>query len=644
MKTRNTFFLLALLFMGLVNIVVSYLAGHSSQIYIFNADQLYLPTLFNDLFSGHGHLADWFLTPAPYFFPDYPMFSLAYLLGPGTYSQVGLFAIIQTIATFAAIWHLCSKLLPSQGLLFSALATIGLIWLALMAGDPFSVLLASASHYGVFIIAILFVTLWLQVQDCHDRRLRALMLTILSVLGFLSTLSDNLFIVQLVAPLIATNVAIDLANRNFSIKQKMPLFIPIISSLLGAWAYSVLVTHDTRYPTHVGLEKLYDNLTVLYGIFSTTLTSTPAYGILFVVYLGIVVRLCCDMFKKPAHRQYPKPLAWLAVFSLLSLCCALSAVALITNLAVVGRYFIAGLSWPVIVVVVFTGHHLKQYVFAIAIPLALLAVISMSWATYTLVEHNGLNTRYYPSELACIDDALEREGATHGISQYWDSKYLQSFSRLNLTVAQHHENLEQMPWITSSKYFRDRYDFAIISEYIPLHTKLTPAPLLNLNGEPKKIVTCGAREVYFWGNASMRTQKLGLVGDTFKWKACELPTLVGQKNDHCEVEKIDPAQSGFLTFGPYEPLPTGRYELQVTYSSPDSSKLAVGHWDVQINVLNAAQVLAKGLINGSGSNNSTATGTFNVSPEQNLGRIELRTLSLQGSTLKIIQLKLTRVE
>ena len=44
-----------------------------------NADALYLNVLFENLSNG-GRIVDWHLTPAPYFFPDYLVFSLPFIL------------------------------------------------------------------------------------------------------------------------------------------------------------------------------------------------------------------------------------------------------------------------------------------------------------------------------------------------------------------------------------------------------------------------------------------------------------------------------------------------------------------------------------------------------------------------------------
>ena len=49
----------------------------SAQLAHLNSDQLYLPSLYEDLFVSHGSLRAWVLPPAPSFFPDLVLYAVA---------------------------------------------------------------------------------------------------------------------------------------------------------------------------------------------------------------------------------------------------------------------------------------------------------------------------------------------------------------------------------------------------------------------------------------------------------------------------------------------------------------------------------------------------------------------------------------
>ena len=139
-KSKNIF-LFFLLTLSLANIFSSYISGSPIQSHLFNSDALYLPTLFSDIFQNNGRIKDWLLTPAPYFFPDYPAFMLAYLIGSTPYSQIILFALIQTTLTFFAIWFVASVTTKVNSFLAATTGLVVLVSLALSAGEPFVLIL-----------------------------------------------------------------------------------------------------------------------------------------------------------------------------------------------------------------------------------------------------------------------------------------------------------------------------------------------------------------------------------------------------------------------------------------------------------------------------------------------------------------------
>jgi hypothetical protein len=157
-------------------------------------------------------------------------------------------------------------------------------------------------------------------------------------------------------------------------------------------------------------------------------------------------------------------LSWLALFSFLSLCVTLFTTLVVTNLQITGRYFIPALSWPIIIVLIFINNRFRDRFPLTAILISILALSAMSWSSYQLIKSNGIKEKYYPGDMACVDDILEKENVRNGIAQYWDAKHIQNLSRLKLNIAQHFDDLSEMHWITSKKYFKSTHDFAIITE------------------------------------------------------------------------------------------------------------------------------------------------------------------------------------
>jgi hypothetical protein len=171
----------------------------------------------------------------------------------------------------------------------------------------------------------------------------------------------------------------------------------------------------------------------------------------------------------------------------------------------VPRYLIGALSWPLIVGLFALAHvldtrarHAGQLLCVAVCLIWSGLLVNEAWPVRHIQDADRI---YYPERIACIDRALAAAGATHGIAQYWDAKQLQGLSRSTqpLVVAQYTSDLAPMEWITSKRFFRDSYDFAILAQGVPPDLQLPRAQLAAINGEPRQTVQCDERTVLIYG-------------------------------------------------------------------------------------------------------------------------------------------------
>lgn len=641
MKKNNKFFFYFLLAFSLVNMIAWYYCQPNPKNMLFNSDALYLPTLFSDLFSNNGQLKDWFLTPAPYFFPDYLMFLLPYLIGPTFYSQVLVFMVIQTLLTFFAILLIARVIVKTNQLITASLAVAIFIWLGLNTNEPYSIVFNSAYHYGAFLSSILILSLWVKFKSEDKNNRKIMLLSLASVISYATTLSDNIFLVQLVAPLILTEVLSSIVERDFQLKNKVGLLILFIFSILGSVSYKSIVANKTRYHANIGIENLSSNLKDIYELLYFPIVENPIIGFVFFCYIGIVLYIFIQLVRR---RERNTKLTWLVIFSFFSFCTSLLIFLPITNFKIAIRYTIPVFFWPIIVILIFLSQKLRDRFVYFSIPVASVILVSMSWYSYHLIMSNGIKKQYYPADISCIDKVLKKENVRNGIAQYWDAKKLQNLSRLKLNVAQHTDNLDEFNWITSKKYFKKAYDFAII----PLDTKsskeITIDKLTRINGYPKLSKICGNSLVLIYGKDNLLINKIFGVGGAYTWKACELPTKIGVKTVNCEMKKKSGADSGYLTFGPYVKLSPGIYTFKIVYSSATSKKDTVGGWDVVLALPNEAKVLMNGLIAGTDDAVRTLSGKFSLTYARDSQAIEIRTMSRPNTDLKVIYLRIKRIK
>lgn len=477
-------------------------AGHPLQAYLVNSDAFYLPVLFDDLLARGGRLADWYLTPAPYFFPDFPLYLLAWLLGADVFQQVAAFALLQVVATGAALFLLARQILEHDRLPAAAALSILFVWLGLHAGDPFVRLFSSAHHYGAFVAALLLVALWLQ-RDAGpngkpDRRLDAAV----AILVFLSTLSDALFLVQAVLPLAAA--ALLCRQERFGGAARRAFAQLLAPALAAMISYRFLVAHPTRYKTRIGFGQFGAHFDEMSAMGSALFGPRPllAAALLLVLFAGAACIALLLRGRLPA--RVPRPVALLLAFATLSCAATVGVMLLSTNVQPVPRYLIAALSWPLVAGLFGLSWLLRRHFRHAALGLAVGCTVLLAAEAWQVKDVRNAQSYYYPQQIACIDRALAAAGARHGIAQYWDAKLLQGLSRNRLTLAQHFATLEPMQWITSERFFATRYDFAIIAEREVPEFRLPRARLLALNGEPAQVVHCGDRTVLLYGAGGLR--------------------------------------------------------------------------------------------------------------------------------------------
>ena len=103
---------------------VTNLGGISAS--FINSDILTLPALFKNLVLEGGKYSDWYLSAAPYFFPDILLFFILSFIFSNFYIVMGIFAIIQHIILFFGIYFLSKEF--TQNSLFVALMAFILLF------------------------------------------------------------------------------------------------------------------------------------------------------------------------------------------------------------------------------------------------------------------------------------------------------------------------------------------------------------------------------------------------------------------------------------------------------------------------------------------------------------------------------------
>lgn len=451
---------------------------------MLDTDALNIPTVVDNVMAHGGSLSHWYLSPAPYLFPDALVHAVIQPFASDTYARLAVFATVQIAALFALLWWLAVRTLRQRPLAIAVAITGNLVFVALMRGGPFNQLMTAGFHYGAFLISVAVVVLALSTQRRSNW-------AVIAVLCFLTSLCDNIFIIQTAVPLAVMLLLVALFDTEHRRHRIISAGTVAVSSVLGSLMYGVFIRHETRYPIQFTSEKFRSNANAVKLIirdFASNHEPIAAAAILGAVIAAFyLVRLM-----KRIRRT--TPIAMLTIFAAGSVVSTCIGLVLATTNEMTIRYFIPVFTWPLIVcgLIIFNTDLLREKV---PVLVATITAIVLCLNTSTFVDTNGIERNYYPNDVACIDDALPNLGQLHGMSNYWDAKYIQSFSKRNLTVAQYWDNLTPMKWITTDDYYRSSYDFAVISTNMPPQFTLSRDLLIETFGEATSSVTCGSRIV-----------------------------------------------------------------------------------------------------------------------------------------------------
>jgi hypothetical protein len=192
----------ALLGLALADLFFRSSAGELDTKNLFNADSLYLPALYRDLFEEGGRWTSWKLTPAPYFFPDMGLyFLLDFLSGPFLHAMLAYAVVQVALLVWAAEYLVRSTLPPARAdapvQLLCALVVAALL-LAYASGQfpPMQAAVLGGFHFSVVVFGMVAFGLALRSAASRGRRGHWL----LAALCCAMTATDTLFTVAIKAP------------------------------------------------------------------------------------------------------------------------------------------------------------------------------------------------------------------------------------------------------------------------------------------------------------------------------------------------------------------------------------------------------------------------------------------------------------
>ena len=482
-----------ILLCGFIILIYAYFSQQLDMNLYYNSDELFLIDLFNNLSNG-GKFSDWYLTQVPFFFPDYLLFAICYIITSNTYILFILYAMLQALVVFSLMYWLLRQFLRSNfAFVYSAMVVWSWILCAIFI-SYFSNFLQSIYHFGSFINLLLLLTISLKVinSDC-SKLYKNKWSYLLFITLLISTLSDEWIIIWYSAPFVIALLLTLKTQCYRQIKYLVMIGNIIFASWLGSNSYHWVIAHNEIRP-HANL------LTFNWG---ETLKKC-FFFVQFAVHnimLVIVVVISCFLvwtfvyYNKLIRNNFLLKL--LMCFYLI-----LTPLIILTLLSFPTLEFAPRYMLPVFFLTVIWGI-LAISEFSYLLPATLLVSLLIFILS---VSRNELKYDYYPPEIACVDQLLTQYNMQSGVSQYWTAR---KFNYLTKTRA----NLVPINGITHQhykfedydKHYRAAYDFAIIDlVQLELLYTLDERSIITKNSVPQIIKECGSYKVIIFKPGTLK--------------------------------------------------------------------------------------------------------------------------------------------
>jgi hypothetical protein len=215
----------------------------------FNSDLLIIPSLFKDIFINNNHYKDWFLSPAPHFFPDMVLYLPTIYLFKQIYLQFLAYICLILLLTYFIIKHTYRLFFSKNNSTFFALTAISSLFvLAFTLISPYMFFMVPATHYGEFIMGLLLIIITTKMISNRKFNFKKYVEYSISVLLILAcSASDLLFIIQFVIPIFLSYIIIYLKKYIQFSRFVLLSALCIVPSVIGGLLSKYIVPHQILF-------------------------------------------------------------------------------------------------------------------------------------------------------------------------------------------------------------------------------------------------------------------------------------------------------------------------------------------------------------------------------------------------------------
>ena len=435
-----------------------------------NSDTVGLPNLYRDIVYDYGDLKYWSWASAPNLFPDAVLFYLtSFFVRENIVTVSYVYALIQLLLMTGMLVFIYKKIVPEKFRkthwlipVFFSLYFIEAYYFSHDASFGFYILTYSY-HAGPFINCLIALCFYFSALKF------AFKLSILTLIVFIGSFSDKLFIVMLIAPLVLTL----LVNQVWKWKAILKTFLLLtgfgIACYLGLYLYEWI--GEEKLIVFMAPHKIYnfgemEPSALLFIEQMTNYILIPGFRSIQIVFTFLSIFAGIYYFFK-YRKSTDNHLAFFGAFYVFF--CVGTFLAPIINGNYTGydtlRYnvypfYFSSLMFAILITAGLVNKPIKGTIKTISL-FAMAVLFVMVIAKF---KGNGLKTYfdYYPETVAEIDSVAKVHHFTKGLSEYWTAKRTTMLSKEKVKILSVYNDVSMKELGSNiSWYYSGDFDFVV---------------------------------------------------------------------------------------------------------------------------------------------------------------------------------------
>lgn len=481
---------------------------------LYSSDSLAFVDMLPDLWM-HGDLKHWIIPGVLHVFPDLMLFAGIQAFTPSIDLTIVVYGVVQyslMVGAFMLLYRIAFDRMN-----YWMLAASALYALLMPLNDFMTIYFSMLHHMGAFINTLYTAVLIMLYLKATTLRAKQMIGVLITILAFVSMVSDYIYIAHAVIPVILTLSVLYLLSQVSAHDVVTLIAVFVATLILSRMAHSLLIAsnHLAEYLVF-SKDRVLWSLAMFWDAIPLLWRTYPLVVLVITLFPVLSGSLLLVFIKRISTGAQPVPMQARRLFLLVFL--LLIVVVTPVTAILSGNYFESGDAEGVLslwsssryLIPLFALPSLWGWLLLFPVPRRLNSAAGRGAAAVVLalvllpdVASGSLTVpSYRPRYIACLDENASRRNLTSGIAQYWRARQSSVLSQSGLKVVQVKSDLQPFLWNNLWADFARPVEFVIIDHAAPPSYYIDPAFVIERYGLPADSFSCGGLEVLVYNRSS----------------------------------------------------------------------------------------------------------------------------------------------